>query len=65
MTDKLMTASEASDLLAMTKGALAQLRYLGTGPRFVKLGKRSVRYRPEDLEAWISQCTRSNTGDPQ
>ena len=63
MTDKLMTAGEAGDLLAMTKGALAQMRYLGTGPRFVKLGKRSVRYRHEDLEDWIAQCTRTQTGD--
>ena len=65
MIERLMTATEAGDLLAMTRGALAQLRYMGTGPKFVKLGGRSVRYRREDLEEWIAECTRTCTGQPQ
>lgn len=28
-------------------------RTRGEGPRYVKLGKRAVRYRPEDVEAFI------------
>ncbi len=62
MTEKLMTAGEAGDLLSMTTGALAQLRYTGTGPQFIKLGGRSVRYRREDIEAWIGSCARIRTG---
>ena len=65
VTERLMTATEAGDLLAMTRGALAQLRYMGTGPKFVKLGGRSVRYRLEDLEEWIAQCTRTCTSQRQ
>lgn len=62
MTEKLMTAGEAGDLLSMTTGALAQLRYTGTGPQFIKLGGRSVRYRREDIDAWIRHCARTRTG---
>lgn len=29
-------------------------RARGEGPRSVKLGKRSVRYRPEDVDAFIA-----------
>lgn len=53
MTEQLLTPAEAGCVLAMTKGALAQLRYMGTGPRFVRVSGRSVRYRQEDLDAWI------------
>lgn len=65
VTERLMAATEAGDLLAMTRGALAQLRYLGTGPKFVKRGGRSVRYRREDLEEWIARCTRTCTNQHQ
>ncbi len=53
MTEQLLTPAQAGDLLAMTKGALAQLRYLGSGPRFVRVSGRSIRYRPQDLDEWI------------
>ena len=53
MTEQLLTPAQAGDLLAMTTGALAQLRYLGTGPKFVRVSGRSIRYRPQDLDEWI------------
>lgn len=62
MTERLMTSAEVGDLLALTSGALAQLRYMGTGPKFVKLGGRAVRYRREDLDEWIARHTRERTG---
>jgi predicted DNA-binding transcriptional regulator AlpA len=65
MIERLMTATEAGALLAMTRGALAQLRYMGTGPKFVKLGGRSVRYRREDLEEWVARRTRTSTSQHQ
>lgn len=53
MTEQLLTPAEAGGVLAMTKGALAQLRYMGTGPSFVRVSGRSIRYRQEDLDTWI------------
>lgn len=35
---------------------LSQWRYLGRGPRYLKVGKY-VRYRPEDIEAWLKNQT--------
>lgn len=57
----LLSPSEAGGLLGMTVGALAQLRYTGTGPKFVKLG-RTVRYRHEDLIGWVEASLRTSTG---
>lgn len=43
--------------------ALAQLRYTGGGPRFIKLTAKAVRYRQSDLDAWIAAKVRTNTRD--
>ena len=46
-----------AEYMGITTGALAQMRYRGTGPKFVKLGNRTVRYRWEDVDAWIEANT--------
>jgi hypothetical protein len=38
--------------LCVTEATLADWRYRRRGPAFVKVG-RLVRYRPEDLDAWL------------
>jgi predicted site-specific integrase-resolvase len=39
---------------------LERWRTLGTGPRYVKVGRR-VLYRDEDIDQWMDQQTRSHT----
>jgi excisionase family DNA binding protein len=41
-------------------GTLANWRYQGRGPRFVKVG-RHVRYRRSDVEAWLERNARQST----
>lgn len=41
---------------------LERWRWIGEGPRFVKLGGR-VRYRLEDVEAYEAQQVRASTAD--
>ncbi|THJ64591.1 helix-turn-helix domain-containing protein [Arthrobacter echini] len=60
--DTMLTAPQLSEWLGTTSGNLAQMRYLGTGPKFVKLG-RAVRYRQSDVEAWLGAQTRQQTGE--
>lgn len=60
--DTMLTVPQLSEWLGTTSGNLAQMRYLGTGPKFVKLG-RAVRYRQSDVEAWLVAQTRQQTGD--
>lgn len=64
MVEKLATADEVADFLGYTKAGLAQMRYRGTGPKFVKLGGIQVRYRWAEVEAWIDRQTRDRTGVP-
>ena len=44
MNHTLITPAQLAEYLSTNVQGLAQMRYLGTGPAFVKLGKR-VMYR--------------------
>jgi len=47
----------------MTTNWLAQLRFSGKGPKFLKPTGRSVLYRESDVIAWIEASERRITGD--
>ena len=59
--DNLMTAPDLAEKFGVSEAALAQWRYRGTGPKFLKLGRR-VMYRAVDVEAWLADRTRTMTG---
>lgn len=61
MTEELVPPVALAEYLGTTTGALAQMRYRGIGPRFIKLGAKAVRYSMADVNAWLAantmQCT--------
>jgi hypothetical protein len=63
MTNPLLTPAEAGEQLGLTPAALAQLRYTGGGPCFIKLTAKAVRYRQSDLDIWIAARARTSTRD--
>ena len=38
------------------------MRYLGTGPAYVKLTARAIRYRQTYVDEWIESNARTRTG---
>lgn len=60
---KLGTPAQVSKYLHTTVDALAQKRYLGNGPKFIKLG-HSVLYRWSDVLEWLDNNTIQRTDDP-
>jgi predicted DNA-binding transcriptional regulator AlpA len=58
--DKLWTPKELSDYLGLTVATMAQMRYTGTGPAFIKLGHQ-VRYRELDIQTWLADRTKTKT----
>ncbi|MBT2555839.1 AlpA family transcriptional regulator [Arthrobacter sp. ISL-5] len=64
MDEPLANAAEVADWLGYTPEGLAQMRYRGNGPKFIKLGGKAVRYRWADVQAWLHQQTMQRTGDP-
>ncbi|MGO2327630.1 helix-turn-helix transcriptional regulator [Glutamicibacter arilaitensis] len=58
--EKVVSQEAYCEWRGITKGAAAQERYKGTGPKFVKAGK-SVLYRVSDVNDWLDQQTRERT----
>lgn len=46
------TEKEAAAILRLSPRTLRQWRWLGKGPRAVKVSTRCVRYRHDDLDKW-------------
>ena len=46
----------AARYLDVSEKTLNDWIYQGKGPRFIKVGGKLVRYRPEDLEAFLESC---------
>jgi excisionase family DNA binding protein len=61
--DALLTSREAAALLRLSERTLERHRTAGTGPRFYALG-RCIRYRRDDLTAWVEASVRQSTSEP-
>nr|WP_261877205.1 helix-turn-helix domain-containing protein [Mycobacterium marinum] len=59
----LATPAEVAEYLHTTTDSLAQDRYRGTGPKFVKHGRR-VLYCWSDVTEWLAQNTFQRTDEP-
>lgn len=60
----LLNEKEVSELIGMSVHWLRRKRWSGGGIPFCKLGERgAVRYRPEDVEAFIVNKVRKSTSD--
>lgn len=61
--DRLITENDAALFLGYSVRALQNWRVRGGGPKFVRVSKRSIRYRRRDLIAWTEANLRTNTSD--
>jgi excisionase family DNA binding protein len=52
---QLLTTDDLAELLNLSRHAVYQMRHRNEGPRFIRLDTRSVRYRPEDVDAWLEE----------
>lgn len=56
----LLTEQEVARQIKVSLGSLRKWRVEQRGPQFVKVGVL-VRYRPEDLEQWMSSLPRGGS----
>lgn len=62
MPEKYLRPAEAAALVpGLTAGSLAQLRFTGKGPKFLKPTAKTVLYRESDVIAWIEASERTST----
>lgn len=60
--DRPMGTTEAAQYIGKSVQTLAQWRYAGIGPQFVKIGRRTVLYRRRDIDEWLEANLRTQTG---
>ena len=53
--DLVLTESEAARQLRVSVTGLRKWRRDGTGPAYVRLGGRLIRYRPTDIAQWLER----------
>ena len=61
---QLYSTKEAARLLGVSHRTLEDWRCAGTGPRFITI-HRMVRYRADDLAAFLDRPSYTNTGQAQ
>lgn len=52
---KLLDTKSAAKRLDLSHQTLEKWRSLGTGPRYVRLGAKAIRYRQADLDAFVNE----------
>lgn len=58
-----ITQEQLADRWHLSPRTLEQWRWLGKGPKFLKIGAR-VLYREEDVDAWEAAQVCQNTSGP-
>jgi hypothetical protein len=59
----LLTPAEAAGRLGVGERVMERWRSTGDGPAYVKLTSRTLRYRAEDIEAFVTGNVRRNTAE--
>jgi predicted DNA-binding transcriptional regulator AlpA len=50
--DRLLTTDEVAEFLSVSKSFVVKARGSGTGPDFIEMGDRVVRYKLSKVKAW-------------
>jgi predicted DNA-binding transcriptional regulator AlpA len=53
--EELMTEEQVAKLLTVSVSTVKRLRVSGEGPRSIRISKRVVRYRRQDVLDWMRQ----------
>jgi predicted DNA-binding transcriptional regulator AlpA len=51
--EKLLTSEDVAEMLGIGPETFGDMRRAGDGPPVIKLGHRTLRYRPADVDAWL------------
>lgn len=62
---ELLTPEEVAEWTGLSVGTLANLRYAGGGPKFIKLSRKTVRYFRRHVDEWLEAGVRERTGAPR
>lgn len=58
-----MNTEQAASYCGLASATMEGLRCKGGGPRFVRYGRKAVRYLLSDLDAWMAERTVASTSE--
>ena len=58
-----LDTAQAAAYTGLAQSTLEKLRCIGGGPRFVRYGRRAVRYLKVDVDQWLAARTFENTSE--
>lgn len=58
---KLLTVRELADYLQVPPQTVYTWRHRGEGPPAIKVGRRHLRFREEDVQAWLQASSTNAT----
>ena len=61
---KIMSPKEVSEYIGIGLSTLALWRATGTGPQYIKILRRLVRYRKDEVDKWLNGQTSEIGGKP-
>jgi len=53
--EDMLTEAEVARMLGVSLSTVKRLRASGEGPPSIRVGKRALRYRRSDVEAWLQR----------
>lgn len=59
----LLTGDEAAKFLGLSRRTLEAWRLHGIGPRYISFSRRAVRYKIEDLKAFVDASQQGGISD--
>ncbi len=60
---RLLRPAEAAEQLGVTAKTLERWRGAGDGPAYVRCNSKTIRYRSDDLDAFVLEHLRKNTAE--
>ena len=61
--DALLNQRQAASLIGVSERTLECWRCRGGGPSFVKISRRAVRYRRQDIDQWVRERVQHSTSE--
>jgi predicted DNA-binding transcriptional regulator AlpA len=61
--EQLLTYADLSRITGESVMTQRRRKMLGTGPKFLLVGRRHVRFRPSDVLAWLTPVRRNRRRD--
>lgn len=61
--EPLINTKQAAELIGVSVASMKLYRAKGTGPVFVRIGHKTVRYTAESLRAWVASRESASVRD--